>query len=138
MCKRAGEAKKEDKGCGAAGHVRHCVGRQVGVQIVETETGQCRHQVFNRGHAHIALLQHERHARIANRRRLSEQINHLRQVDAVKNNTGIGLRGAQGQLDTPSRVDADACRADEILNSALSKHNWCFFDQPVSVQPQRN
>ena len=92
------------------------------MQVVDPQAGQRRHEVFNRGHADIALLQHGRHARVAHAGRLGGQVHDLRQIDAVENDTRIGLCRAQGKLDPPSGVDADACRADEILDAALSEH----------------
>ncbi|MNW10571.1 hypothetical protein D3C71_2078160 [compost metagenome] len=72
------------------------------MQVVDPQAGQGRHQMFHRGHADIALLQHGSHARIAHARSLRWQVHDLRQVDAVKDNTGIGLSRTQGELHPPS------------------------------------
>ncbi len=60
--------------------------------------------------------------RVSHAGRLGGQVHDLRQIDAVENDTRVGLCRAQGELDPPSGVDADACRADEILDAALSEH----------------
>lgn len=82
------------------------------MQIVDTQAGKRRHEVFHRGDADIALLQDGRHARIAHASGLRGQVNDLRQVHAVENDASIGLCRTQGEFYPPSRVDADACRAD--------------------------
>ena len=102
------------------------------MQVVDAQAGQRRHEMLHRGNADIALLQHRRHARVA-RRRLARQVHDLGQVDAVKHDPGVGLCRAQGELYPPSGVDADASRADEILNAALSEHdNKGYLSQEAS------
>ncbi|MNJ67630.1 hypothetical protein D3C77_638190 [compost metagenome] len=82
------------------------------MQVVDTQAGQCRHQVLHRGNADVALLQDRRHARIAHAGGLRRQVHDFRQVHSVENNARIGLCRSQSEFYPPSGVDADACRAD--------------------------
>ena len=97
------------------------------MQVVDAQAGQRRHEMVHRGHAHVALLQHRGHARIAHASGLRGQVDDFGQIDAVEHDARIGRRRTQSELDPPSGVDADACRADEILNAALSEHETKVF-----------
>lgn len=93
------------------------------MQVVDAQAGQCRHQVLDGGNAHVALLQHRRHARVAHADGRGRQVHDLGQVDAVEDNAGIRLGRTQGEFDPATRMDAHAYRAYEILNTALSEHD---------------
>ena len=70
------------------------------MQVVDAQAGQCRHQVLDGGNAHVALLQHRRHARVAHadgRGRCRSTT--WGQVDAVEDNAGIRLGRTQGEFD---------------------------------------
>ena len=97
------------------------------MQVVNAQAGQRRHEMLHRGDADVALLQDGRHARIAHASGLRGQVDDFGQIDAVEHDARIGRRRTQGELDPPSGVDADACRADEILNAALSEHETKVF-----------
>ena len=129
----AGRAQQVDERGRAAVHDGDFFGGQVDMQVVDAQAGQRRHEMLHRGNADIALLQHRRHARVAHAGGLRGQVHDLGQVDAVKHDPGVGLCRAQGELYPPSGVDADACRADEILNAALSEHdNKGYLSQEAS------
>jgi hypothetical protein len=76
--------------------------------------------VLDRGNTYVALLQHRSHASIANLIRPGGQVNHFREINAVKHNTGIGRGGAQGDFDPASGVQTDPFGTDGFLYGALT------------------
>ncbi|MNT91734.1 hypothetical protein D3C72_2328830 [compost metagenome] len=72
------------------------------MQVVDSQAGQRRHEMFHGRHADIALLQHGRHAGVAHAHGLGRQVDDLRQVYAVKDDARVRLCRAQGELHPPS------------------------------------
>ena len=96
-------------------HIEDCLlytsfGRDVDVEVVQPQAGTGRHQVFDGLHLGCAGVPARAdgagHACVADSLRRDRDVHRNGQVDAAKDDAGIGRRGAQGQLHALPAVHA--------------------------------
>ena len=90
------------------------------MQVVDTQPSQRGHQVFYRRHADIALLQDGSETGVTDLIGLGGKIDHLGQINAMENDTGIGSGGPEHKLDTAAGMESDAFGGDRFLYGALT------------------
>ena len=115
--------QQEHERCRAAVHDRNFFGVDVDIKIVDTQAGAGRHQVFNGRNARAVLLEHRCQTGITNGRSRRMDFHGLGQVDAGKDNAGIGRSRAQGQRHFAARVQTDTNRLHQGFDSALFEHD---------------
>ena len=113
---------QEDEGAGTAIHDGHLRRADVHIGIVDTQAGEGREQMLHGGDAHTVLDQGGGEAGIAHIQRTGGDIHRHGEVGAAKNDAGVRGRGAQGQVDLVTGVQADARGADDIFERTLPDH----------------
>ena len=103
----AGALQQEHEGGRRTVQNRHLLGCDVHIQIVQTQAGAGRHQVFNGLHPCPTDRNRRCHAGVGNRQRVDRNIHRLGQINAAEHDAGIRLRRPQHQLNTLATVQAN-------------------------------
>jgi hypothetical protein len=85
------------------------------VQVVDAETGQCRHQMLDRRDRRAVDLERRRQPRLADVGRVRGDRHRTSEVGAMEHNAGIDRRRAQRKVHAGAGMHADAGGARELL-----------------------
>ena len=101
------------------GHFRRI---QINPGVVDAQTAEGGHQVFDGPDLDPVNFQTGAHAGIPDQHGLGRNILGLGQIDATEDDTGIGRGRAQGHIDLDTAVQTDAGGANDGLQRALLEH----------------
>jgi hypothetical protein len=87
---------EEDEGRSRTVEDRHFGGIQVDEGVVDPETGERRHQVFDGAHLGAIALQARAHAGVADEQCRCRQVDHRIEIDAAKDDAGSGAPPGAG------------------------------------------
>ena len=118
----AGRLQQENERSGTSIHDRHFGSRQIDNQVIDPESGQRRHQVFNRCDLDAILDECGAEHRLADQLRIGRNIDRLVEVDATKHDAGIHRRRSQRHINLVARVQSDSGCSYRCFDRALSQH----------------
>ena len=105
---------------GAAVHDRQLVAGELDNRVINAQTGQRRHEMFDRLDPHAILDQRSGKCRLTNRRSGCIDIDRRAQVGTPKHDPTTGSGRSQRHVDLFTRVQTDAGSTDRIFERALS------------------
>ncbi len=114
--------QQEDKGAGTAIHDRHFGSGEIHRRVVDAKAGEGRHQVFDGGNTHLALLQHRAHAGVAHLHGKRGNANRRSKIGAAEHDARAGRRRMHFHRDLRAAVQTHTRSADAVLEGALTEH----------------
>ena len=126
-----GTLKQVDERSGRAVQNRHFLGGDVHHQVVDTESGAGTHQVLDGVHLGPAIGDGRGQPCVRHRLGRDRNIHRLGQIDAPKDDTGIGHGRTQRQLNALTTVQPDADSLGQGFEGSLRDHGPNFRFLPV-------
>ena len=103
-------------------HDRHFGTGQVDKGIIDTQPGQCGHQVLDGRHPYAIHLQAGRQTGIVHQMCFGTHFHRRFEINSAEYDAAVGRRRTQGQIDLLARMQADSRGLYRFFQRTLSDH----------------